>query len=194
MQNYLGHQGPKHTGHYTRVAGHRFEGLWRWMKRVVALRPTLACHKGVAPMTVKAHRIVIDPTSIRCERGQYYRVYFQDAVLIEDCWNPEFEACRLVTRGVTGPPRGVAGRQAYPGLIFPGIEEGARWTVLENDKIGPIIVPYEPFPDHLRPHGISREGEIAPAAENSNGGERSTNQNGRLPKHRERSTGSAAEQ
>src|SRR5215470_12963467 len=27
MQDYLGH--PKHTAHYTRVAGHRFEGLWR---------------------------------------------------------------------------------------------------------------------------------------------------------------------
>jgi type 1 fimbriae regulatory protein FimB len=27
MQDYLGH--PKHTAHYTRVAGHRFEGLWK---------------------------------------------------------------------------------------------------------------------------------------------------------------------
>jgi len=29
MQDYLGHRDPKHTAHYTRVAGHRFEGLWR---------------------------------------------------------------------------------------------------------------------------------------------------------------------
>ena len=29
MQAYLGHRDPKHTAHYTRVAGHRFEGLWR---------------------------------------------------------------------------------------------------------------------------------------------------------------------
>jgi type 1 fimbriae regulatory protein FimB len=28
MQDYLGHRDPKHTAHYTRVAGHRFEGLW----------------------------------------------------------------------------------------------------------------------------------------------------------------------
>jgi len=28
-QDYLGHRDPKHTAHYTRVAGHRFEGLWR---------------------------------------------------------------------------------------------------------------------------------------------------------------------
>jgi len=29
MQDYLGHRDPKHTAHYTRIAGHRFEGLWR---------------------------------------------------------------------------------------------------------------------------------------------------------------------
>jgi site-specific recombinase XerD len=29
MQDYLGHSDPKHTAHYTRVAGHRFEGLWK---------------------------------------------------------------------------------------------------------------------------------------------------------------------
>src|SRR5262245_3165699 len=29
MQDYLGHRAPKHTAHYTRVAGRRFEGLWR---------------------------------------------------------------------------------------------------------------------------------------------------------------------
>ena len=29
IQDYLGHRDPKHTAHYTRVAGHRFEGLWK---------------------------------------------------------------------------------------------------------------------------------------------------------------------
>ena len=29
IQDYLGHRDPKHTAHYTRVAGVRFEGLWR---------------------------------------------------------------------------------------------------------------------------------------------------------------------
>jgi site-specific recombinase XerD len=29
IQDYLGHRDPKHTAHYTRVAGARFEGLWR---------------------------------------------------------------------------------------------------------------------------------------------------------------------
>jgi type 1 fimbriae regulatory protein FimB len=29
IQDYLGHRDPKHTAHYTRVAGVRFESLWR---------------------------------------------------------------------------------------------------------------------------------------------------------------------
>ena len=29
IQNYLGHRDPRHTVHYTRTAGVRFEGLWR---------------------------------------------------------------------------------------------------------------------------------------------------------------------
>jgi type 1 fimbriae regulatory protein FimB len=29
IQDYLGHRDPSHTVHYTRTAGHRFEGLWR---------------------------------------------------------------------------------------------------------------------------------------------------------------------
>jgi len=28
IQDYLGHRDPKHTVRYTRVSGHRFEGLW----------------------------------------------------------------------------------------------------------------------------------------------------------------------
>lgn len=29
IQDYLGHRDPKHTAHYTRVASHRFENLWK---------------------------------------------------------------------------------------------------------------------------------------------------------------------
>jgi hypothetical protein len=119
----------------------------------------------VALMAVKAHRIVIEPTSIRGERGQYYRVYFEGAVLIEDTWNPEFEACRaLVAQGVTG--RLEVWRADKPGLIFPDVEEGARWTVEENDKVGPRIIPWEPFPDRPQPDAVSCSGESATAAEN----------------------------
>ncbi|WP_223788547.1 tyrosine-type recombinase/integrase [Marinicella meishanensis] len=28
IQDYLGHRDPKHTVHYTRIAGKRFEGIW----------------------------------------------------------------------------------------------------------------------------------------------------------------------
>ena len=29
MQDYLGHRDPRHTVHYSRITGRRFEGLWR---------------------------------------------------------------------------------------------------------------------------------------------------------------------
>ena len=29
FQDYLGHRDPRHTVHYARVAGRRFEGLWK---------------------------------------------------------------------------------------------------------------------------------------------------------------------
>jgi hypothetical protein len=50
-------------------------------------------------------------------------------------------------------------------MIVPDIEEGAWWTVLENDRTGPIIVLREPFPERLRPNTVSDDGQIAPAAE-----------------------------
>jgi hypothetical protein len=54
-------------------------------------------------MTAKTHRIVIEPTTIRGERGQRYRVHHEGVVLLEDCWNPETDACRALTeRGITG--------------------------------------------------------------------------------------------
>jgi len=34
-QDFLGHRDPKHTTRYTRVAGHRFEGLWESSQRSV---------------------------------------------------------------------------------------------------------------------------------------------------------------
>src|SRR5262245_39728498 len=123
-----------------------------------------------------AHRIVIEPTSIRGERGQYYRVYFRDDVLIEDTWNPEFEACRaLVARGVTGRLEVMRPSADFPdrlirGLIFPDIEEGARWTVVENDKEGPVIRRWVPYPDHLHQDAVSASTRLSPAADLRPGG------------------------
>ena len=114
-------------------------------------------------MAVKAHRIVIEPTEIRGERGQRYRVYFQDAVLIEVTWNPEFEACRaLVARGVRLDVWRAG--KTHPHMIIPDIEEAARWTVVENAREGPVIKRWEPFPEHLQPDAVSPGRVMAPAA------------------------------
>src|SRR5262245_29278865 len=73
------------------------------------------------------HRIVIEPATIRGDRGQYHRVYFQDGVLIEDTWNPEFEACRaLVARGVTGRLEVWRAGAAYPGSPTSKSAPGGR--------------------------------------------------------------------
>lgn len=90
-------------------------------------------------------------------------MYFEGAVLIEDTWNPEFEACRaLVTRGITGRLEVWRADKPYPCLIFPDIEEGARWTVEESDTVGPRIVRWKPFPDTLQPD-TARVAVLAPA-------------------------------
>ena len=39
-------------------------------------------------------RIAIEPTDIRGERGCHYRVLYAGEVLIEDTWNPEYDAAR----------------------------------------------------------------------------------------------------
>jgi hypothetical protein len=115
---------------------------------------------------VRTHRIVIEPTSIRGERRQYYRVYFEGAVLIDETWNPEFRG--LSGAGCTGhhrPPRDLACWQDPSRHIVPDIEESARWTVVENDKEGPVIKRWEPFPEHLQPDAVPRGRVLAPAAE-----------------------------
>jgi hypothetical protein len=60
-------------------------------------------------MAVKAHRIVIEPTSIRGERGQYYRVYFEGTT-----WNPEFEAPAVPLLHAASPAASRPGVPARP--------------------------------------------------------------------------------
>ena len=96
----------------------------------------------------------------------------QDAVLIEDTWNPEFEACRaLVARGVTG--RLEVWRAGKPGkpngncsvgqgsrlldMIVPDIARAAGRTVVENEKIGPVMAPWRAWPEDMQPDGVSRD-------------------------------------
>ena len=48
-------------------------------------------------------RIVIEPTEIRGERGQRYRVLYDGEVLIDETWCPECDAARaLVANGIAG--------------------------------------------------------------------------------------------
>jgi hypothetical protein len=112
-------------------------------------------------------RILIEPTTIRGDRGQRYRVHFAGEILIEDTWNPEFEACRaLVVRGIIGRLEVWRGGKARADMVIPDIEARARWTVLENDKAGPIIVPWRPFPEDVEQDAVSSNAVLAPAAEN----------------------------
>jgi len=107
-------------------------------------------------------KIVIEPTSIRGERGQYYRVYFKGAVLIDDTWVPIFDACRaLVTRNITGCLEVWRAGKATADLIVPDIAKAAGCTIEENEKRGPRFVRWRPRPEH----GISRESGILPEAD-----------------------------
>ena len=51
-------------------------------------------------------------------------------------------------------------------MIVPDIEEGARWTGLENGRTGPTICAMGAhYPEGLRPNAVSHVGQIAPPAE-----------------------------
>ena len=113
----------------------------------------------------KAHRIYIEPTSIRGDRGQYYRVNYRGAPLIDETWNPEFEACRaLVARGITGRLEIWRYRQDHPDVIIPDIAKTAEWTVEENEKWGPRFTRWRPRPEDAPRKAISLSDGIAPAA------------------------------
>ena len=91
------------------------------------------------------HRIYIEPTTIRGERGQHYRVHYQGAVLIDDAWNPEFEACRaLLARGITGRLEVWRPGGTFPGSILD-IAKAARLTVEESATVSARIVSWAPF-------------------------------------------------
>jgi hypothetical protein len=102
--------------------------------------------------------------------GSAARVRFGGEVLIEDTWNPEFEGCHaIVARGFTGPFEVWRTGKAHPDMFIPDIEEGARWTVVENDKEGPAIKRWEPFPERVQPDAVASGRVLAPAAEINRG-------------------------
>ncbi|HET6926050.1 MAG TPA: hypothetical protein VFI48_04265 [Hyphomicrobiaceae bacterium] len=117
-------------------------------------------------------RIVIEPTTIRGERGQRYRVRFGGEILIEDTWNSEFEACRaLVARGCTGPFEVWRVGKAHSDMLIPDVKVGARWTVLENDNVGPVIVRWRPWSNDIHSDAVFRHAVRAPEPARAAGGD-----------------------
>ena len=114
------------------------------------MRKDLPIEKALAHAPSEAQsrgqQIVIEPTTIRGKRGQYYRVYFRDGVLIEHTSNPEFEACRaLVARGVTGRLEVWRAGAPCPAMVVPDIERAATRTVKRTRKSGPDLPRGRPY-------------------------------------------------
>jgi hypothetical protein len=119
-----------------------------------------------------ARRILIEPSLIRGRRGQHYMARFGGEVIVADSWNPVFGACRLlVDRGFTGRFEVWRTGKGHPDMLIPDIEEAARWTVLENENAGPVIVRWRPWSDDIHPDTVSDHAVLAPEAAEAGGRE-----------------------
>jgi hypothetical protein len=113
-----------------------------------------------------ASAIHIEPTTIRGERGQYYRVHYEGAPLIEETWNPEFEACRaLLARGIVGRLEVWRFGKSHPDMLVPDIAKAAELAVVENESHGPRFVRWKPKPDDVRWNAVSLSALLPPAAD-----------------------------
>ena len=75
------------------------------------------------------HRIFIQPTTIRGKRGQYYRVQYQDIVLVDETRSPELEACRtLLARGLLGRLEVWRFGKDHPDMVVPDIAIAGAWN------------------------------------------------------------------
>jgi hypothetical protein len=111
------------------------------------------------------HRIQIEPTTIRGERGQYYRVHYEGAVLIDETWNPELEACRsLLARGIMGRLEVWRCGKSHPDMLVPNIPKAAEWTIEESEKSGPRFARWKRRPENIPQNPVSLSGAFAPAA------------------------------
>ena len=66
-------------------------------------------------MAGKTHRIVIEPTTIRGERGQRYRVLFEGEVIIETAGIPKPTRAAF-SRSAVSPGRWKSGGRGLPTL------------------------------------------------------------------------------
>ena len=101
------------------------------------------------------HKISIEPTNIRGERGQHYSVIYKGAILIGDTRNPEYDACRvLLAMGITGRLQTSRQDREEPCLRLD-IERGANLTVEEGQRVGPRLRRWMAHPDPADLEAIS---------------------------------------
>jgi hypothetical protein len=111
------------------------------------------------------HRIYIEPTTIRGERGQHYRVHYEGAVLVDETWNPELEACRaLLARGIASRLEVWRAGKPHPDMLVRDIAKAAEWTVKEDERRGPRFARWSARPEDLLQDAVSCGRGIAPAA------------------------------
>ena len=111
------------------------------------------------------HQITIQPTIVRGERGQRYRVTYQGTNLINETWCPELEAARvLMARGIVGRLEVWRYGKSHPDLIIQDIARAAALTVEESEKLGPRLIRWRPRPEDLPLDVVSPSAGIAPAA------------------------------
>jgi hypothetical protein len=111
------------------------------------------------------HRIHIEPTTVRGERGLYYRVHYEGAVLVDENWNPELESCRaLLARGIVGRLEIWRFGGAYPDMIIADIAKAAEWTVEESEKRGPRFTQWKQRPEDVPRNAVSLSALFPPAA------------------------------
>jgi hypothetical protein len=105
-----------------------------------------------------SHKITIECTRVG-HRGQYYRVWYEGSVLIEECRYPEYDACRaLLARGITGRLESYLVSEYPAGL---DIERGAKWTIREDEDHSPTVVPYRNRSEAANDNAISYDAEVA---------------------------------
>ena len=74
-----------------------------------------------------------------------YRVWHDDAVLIETCRDPEFDACRaLLAQGKTGRMTTFRRGGSTPCMLID-VERGAGVRTAEGAKSGPRLARWQPF-------------------------------------------------
>jgi len=77
--------------------------------------------------------------------GYLYDVILDGEVIVRRSHDPELDACRaLLAKGVTGK-LSLTDHTGKPRLTMD-IEIGARWSVIDDDKRGLLLIPYRAWP------------------------------------------------